>query len=72
MKAQLHVEYWNHPEIRKGEKNPFATNNLGERHNSYITSAKINISEELLPDLIEFLEENGVFMGRVRGMQVED
>lgn len=72
MKAQLHVEYWNHPEIGKGEKNPFTANDPRQRHNSYIRAAKVNISEELLPHLIEFLEEQGVFTERVRELQLED
>ena len=69
--AFLTLEYWNKPEKEKDEVNPHLRNDPDQKYNPFIKSAKADIPEELVPELIEFLEEKGVFMGHVRGVMNE-
>lgn len=66
------LEYWHKPEKEKGEVNPFLSNDPDQKYNPFIKSAKAEIPEELIPELIEFLEEKGVFVGGVRGVRMKD
>lgn len=66
--ANLTIEYLHKPDSDKGEKNPFLSNDPQQSTNPYIKSSKVEIPEEILPELIHFLEEKGVFMGHVKGI----
>jgi len=66
-KAELAVEYLHTPEKEKGDANPFAKEEK-ERQNPYIHSAKVEIPEEILPELYDFLYKKGVFVGHLEGL----
>jgi hypothetical protein len=66
--AKLSVEVLNKPEAEKGEVNPFLSKDEKQKHNPFVKSAVLDVPEELLPKLLEFLDENGVFTGHVKGL----
>lgn len=66
--AQLHVEYMEHPEVEKGEQNPFAKLDPSQKDKPFVKSAKVDIPEEILPELVEFLNDKGIMVGQVRGL----
>ncbi|MGV7000316.1 hypothetical protein ACWA2C_16645 [Priestia megaterium] len=66
--AQLHVEYKEYPEVEKGEQNPFTKLDPSQKDKPHVKSAKLDIPEEILPELLEFLNDKGIMVGHVRGL----
>ncbi|MEB2276812.1 hypothetical protein LAV82_22600, partial [Bacillus sp. ILBB4] len=67
-KAELLIEYLEYPEVEKGEQNPFTGRDPEQKEQPIVNSAKAEIPEEILPELVEFLHDKGVFVGHLRGV----
>lgn len=70
--ARLSVGYLNQPDKDNGERNPYTTNDPGQCFNPFVKSADVEIPEEVLPALLEFLEGKGLYTGDVRGLEFEE
>ncbi|MFD5854289.1 hypothetical protein ACFWGC_29700 [Cytobacillus pseudoceanisediminis] len=69
--AELVIGFWNAPEKEKGEVNPYTANDPKQKYNPFVDSAKVEIKQEHVVELIEWLENKGYYTRHVRELAPE-
>lgn len=69
--AELVIGFWNAPEKEKGEVNQYTASDPKGKHNPFVDTAKVEIREEHVVELLKWLEYKGYFTRHVRELAPE-